>query len=163
NIQNMLEPIYAENRLGIRLDELWQVLDGLNTMEMETVRMISRSRSEICILAEQFNWYPKVREELISALDRKVKVRVILLVNNEDMKERIEEIKRLGIQIKQSPCEWRLTRFTIADNNELLFLVWARKTGDSKVYFRPGYSKNAGLVSVFQDSFELLWEKAKMI
>jgi len=162
-IESILEHIYAERRLGIRLEELWQIIDGLAAMEMETVRIISRSRSEICILAEQFNWFPKVREEIISALDRKVKVRVMLLAVNEDMKEKIEEMKRLGFQVRQAPYEWRSTRFTIVDTSELIFLVWARKSGESRVYFRPGYTKNPGLVCVFQDSFELLWEKAKKL
>jgi len=160
-LQSMLEPVFVERRLGIRLEELWEIIDGLPAMEMETVKMISRSRSEICVLAEQFSWYPKVREELISALDRKVKVKVLLLVNNEGMEERLEEMKRFGIEARQATCEWRSVRFTISDTSELVFLVWAKKSSESKIYYRPGYTKNLGLVSVFRDSFELLWKKAK--
>jgi sugar-specific transcriptional regulator TrmB len=160
-LQSLLEPVFAERRLGIRLEELWRIIDGLPAMEIETVKMISRSRSEVCILAEQFSWYPKVREELISALDRKVKVKVLLLIKKNGVEERVDEMKRLGIEVKQADSEWRPARFTIIDESELVFVVWARKSGESRIHYRPGYTKTPGLVGVFRDSFERLWEKAK--
>jgi hypothetical protein len=60
----VLEPIYSESRFGLRLEELWQILDGLPAMETDTVKMVSRARSEVCIMAERFSWYNKVKEEL---------------------------------------------------------------------------------------------------
>jgi hypothetical protein len=130
-------------------------------MEMETVRMISRAKTEIRILAEKFRWYNKVREELLSALDRRVKVRVMLLDSDAGTKERIEEMKRYGVECRLAKCDWRSLRFTLTDSSELTFLIWARKSDDSRVYYRPGFTKNQGLINVFSDSFEYLWEKAK--
>ncbi|MDD1764522.1 MAG: hypothetical protein LUQ46_00715, partial [Candidatus Methanomethyliaceae archaeon] len=63
-------------------------------------------------------------------------------------------------EVRLARCEWRSMRFTLADKSELTFLVWAKKSDDSRVYYRPGYTKNQGMVSVFADSFEYLWEKA---
>jgi sugar-specific transcriptional regulator TrmB len=162
-IQSTLDPIYSESRYGLRLEELWQVIDGMPSMEMETVRMISRARTEIRILAEKFRWYNKVREELLSALDRRVKVKVLLLADDADTKERVEDMKKYGVEVRLAKCDWRSLRFTLADSNELTFLIWARKNDDSRVYYRPGFTKNQGLINVFCDSFEYLWEKAKPI
>lgn len=156
-----LEPVYSESRFGLRLEELWQILNGLPAMETETVKMVSRAQSEVCIMAERFSWYNKVKEELLSALDRKVAVRVILLTSDREAAARVEDMKRSGISVRLAKCDWRSTRFTVVDGSELVFLIWAKKSGDSKVYYRPGFTKNSGLVSVFMDSFQYLWEKAK--
>ncbi|RWX72956.1 MAG: hypothetical protein Metus_0930 [Candidatus Methanosuratincola subterraneus] len=159
-LQSALEPIYAEKRLGMRMEELLQAIDGLPAMELETVKIISRANSEVCILAEEFSWYYKVREELLSALERKVAVRVILLVKDGKVAQRVDDMKQHGIEVRFSGREWRNTRFTIADSKELTFLIWARKSDSSRIYYRPGYTKNPGLVSVFHDSFDLLWERS---
>ncbi|MDI9644678.1 MAG: helix-turn-helix domain-containing protein [Candidatus Verstraetearchaeota archaeon] len=160
-LQTELEPLYAEKRLGMRMEELLQVIDGLPAMELETVKILSRARSEICILAEQFSWYDKVREELLSARERGVWVRVLLLVGEGDAAKRIREMVQHGIEVRVSGCEWRSTRFTIVDSRELIFLIWARKSSNSRIYHRPSYTKNPGLVSVFHDSFEWIWEKSR--
>jgi sugar-specific transcriptional regulator TrmB len=157
----MLEPIYSESRFGLRLEELWQILDGLPAMETETVKMVSRARSEVCIMAEKFSWYDKVKEELLSALDRKVVVKALLLRSDRETESRVDDMKKNGISVRLAKCDWRNTRFTIGDGSELVFLIWAKKSGNSKIYYRPGYTKNPGLVSVFADSFQYLWEKAK--
>jgi sugar-specific transcriptional regulator TrmB len=160
-VQGMLEPIFSESRFGLRLEELWQILDGLPAMETETVKMVSRARSEVCIMAERFSWYNKVKEELLSALDRKVAVNVLLLTSDKETAARVEDMKKYGISVRLAKCKWRSTRFTVVDGAELVFLIWAKKSGDNKVYYRPGYTKNPGLLGVFIDSFQYLWEKAK--
>jgi len=159
-LKRLLEPIYSEKRLGVRLDEIWRGIDGLPAMELETVKMVSRAKEEICILAEQFSWFNKVREELITALGRKTKVRVLLL-DAGDVRGRVEEMKQMGIEVRHAVCTWRHTRYTIVDTKEMVFLIWAQKSKGSRIYFRPGYTENLGMVSVFRDSFELLWEKAE--
>jgi sugar-specific transcriptional regulator TrmB len=157
----VLEPLYSESRFGLRLEELWQILDGLPAMETETVKMVSKARLEVCIMAERFSWYNKVKEELLSALDRKVAVKVLLLTSDKETEARVEDMKKNGISVRLAMCSWRSTRFTTVDGSELVFLIWAKKSGDSKIYYRPGYTKNPGLISVFMDSFQYLWEKAK--
>lgn len=159
--QGMLEPIFSESRFGLRLEELWQILEGLPAMETETVKMVSKARSEVCIMAERFSWYNKVKEELLSALDRKVTVNVLLLTADKETEARVEDMKKYGMSVRLAKCQWRSTRFTVVDGAELVFLIWAKKSGDSKVYYRPGYTKNPGLLSVFIDSFQYIWEKAK--
>ncbi|GEM_PF-1345518 len=160
-LKQILEPIYSERRLGVRLDEMWRLIDGLPAMELETVKVISRAREEVCILAEQFSWFNKVREELITALGRRVSVKVLLLLDGEVVKDRVEEMRQMGIEVRHAKCEWRHTRYTIADTKEMVYLVWAQKSKSSKIYYRPRYTDNQGIVSVFRDSFQLLWEKAE--
>ncbi len=160
-LKRMLEPIYSEKRLGVRLEEIWRMIDGLPAMELETVRMVSQARDEVCILAEQFSWFNKIREELITVLGRKVRVKVLLLLDNGVVRGRVEEMKQMGIEVRHAACTWRHTRYTIVDTKEMVFLIWAQKSKNSRIYFRPGYTENPGMVSVFNDSFELLWEKAE--
>lgn len=160
-LKGFLEPIYSEKRLGMRLEEIMRTLDGLPTMELETVRIISRAKNEVCIFAEQFSWFNKVREELISALDRKVKIRALLLVKNNVVKERVEEMKQMGINVRHVVSDWRNTRYTIADKEEMVFLIWAQKSASSRIFYRPAYTQNSGLVNVTMDSFELLWERSE--
>jgi len=162
-VQAELEPLYSESRFGLRLEELWETVEGLTAMEILTIRMISRAKSEICILAEKFSWYDKIREELLSALDKKVRVKVILLDENKETEERVADMKRYGVEVRIATCDWRSMRFTLVDNSELTFLIWAKKSADNKVYYRPGYTKNPGMISVFADSFNYLWEKAKAL
>lgn len=160
-LKGFLEPIYSEKRLGMRLEEIMRSLDSLPAMEVETVRIISRAKSEVCIFAEQFSWFNKVREELISALDRKVKIRVLLLLKNGAVKESVEEMKQMGISARHVIGDWRNTRYTIADKEEMVFLIWAKKSAGSRIFYRPAYTQNSGLVSVTMDSFELLWERSE--
>lgn len=162
-IQAILEPIFSESRFGLRHEELWETVEGLTAMEILTIRMISRARSEVCILAERFSWYPKVREEIIAALDKKVRIKVILLTEDAETEERIADMKRYGIEVRVASCDWRSVRFTVVDRGELTFLIWAKKSGDGKVYYRPGYTTNLGLICVFTDSFNYLWDNAKAL
>ncbi|MCQ5336942.1 MAG: hypothetical protein NO475_01935 [Candidatus Methanomethylicia archaeon] len=162
-LQNTLEQLYIESRYGIRLEELWQPIENLKEMEMETIKLISRAKNEISILTERFSYYPRIREELISAVDRNVEVKVLFLAFDKEIEERIKELKMNKIKVKISKGLWRNIRFTIIDKKEAVFLIWAKKERGERIYYRPGYTKNQGMIEVLLDTFQYLWNIAEEI
>jgi sugar-specific transcriptional regulator TrmB len=162
-LQNTLEQIYIESKYGIRLEELWQPIENLKEMEVETIKLISRAKNEISILTERFSYYPRIREELISAVDRNVEVKVLFLTFNKEIEDRIKELKMNKIKVRISKGLWRNIRFTIVDKKEAVFLIWAKKERGERIYYRPGYTKNQGMIEVLLDTFQYLWNIAEEI
>ncbi|MDH5807047.1 MAG: TrmB family transcriptional regulator sugar-binding domain-containing protein [Candidatus Methanomethylicaceae archaeon] len=154
--REILEQIYDEKKYGIRREELWQSLNSLTDMEIETIKIISHAQNEILILTEKFSYYPKIREELLLAKARGVNIKIIFLKPNEDI---IKELKINGFEIKHFNY-WRNIRFTIVDKKEAVFLIWAKKIGGDRIFYRPGYTKNLGIIEILMDTFTHLWEKA---
>ena len=61
-LEKLLEPIYWENRLGIRPEEIIEPLLDLPEMELRTARILGNAMKDVSIFAETFGWYGKVRE-----------------------------------------------------------------------------------------------------
>lgn len=163
-ITGPLQTIYWENRLGIRPSEIIENLENLQSMEVMTTEIIEKAKREIRIFAGTFGWYYKIKKSLVSALDRGVSVKVLMIMGIES-EEKVVDMNELGINIKQSVEEWFPVRGTLVDDNELVFLVWAtRKEDVSKpIHYRPLYSTNEGLIKIFRDAFKKRWENAKPI
>ncbi len=164
-LQRSLEPIYWEKRLGIRPAEILDPLGDLNAMEVKTVGVVSKAEKSIAIFTETFGWYDRVREELISTLDRRVAVRVLMLIVDKDSEGRAKDLNQMGVKVRHCVEEWYPVRGTLVDEKELVFLIWAtRKKGvPLPVHYRPHYTTNAGLIKIFTDAFEKRWEEAKPI
>ena len=163
-ITGPLQTLYWENRLGIRPSEIIESLDSLQSMEIKTAEIIERAKREIRIFAGTFGWYNKISKSLAYALDRGITVKVLMIMG-VDSQEKTADMNRLGINVKLSLEEWYPVRGTLADDSELVFLVWATKKEDvsKPIHYRPLYSKNNGLIKVFRDAFEKRWREAKPI
>lgn len=164
-LQKSLGPLYWEKRLGIRPAEIIEPLEDLTAMELKTVRVIGNTENVVTIFAESFDWYEKIREELLRALDRGVKARVLMMVLDKGSVKRAEELKQLGVGVRHCVEEWYPVRGTLGDDKELVFLIWAtkKKGVPHPVHHRPHYTTNAGLIKVFKDAFEKRWEAAKPV
>lgn len=164
-LEKSIEPLYWEGRLGVKPEEIIEPLKDLPAMEIQTVRIIANAEKEIFIFAETFGWYEKIREELFRAIERGVKTKVLMMVIDPESARRSRELKQLGVETRHCVEEWYPVRGTLADNNELAFLIWAtKKRGITRpVYYRPHYTRNAGLIRVFSDAFRKRWEEAKPI
>lgn len=162
NLRKLLEPLYWEKRLGIRPSEVIEPLQDLTAMELKTVEVVGRATKSIVIFTETFGWYERVREELIAALDRGVEARVLMLIVDRDSERRAEDLKELGVRVRHCAEEWYPVRGTLADERELVFLIWATRERDvpHPVHYRPHYTTNGGLIKVFTDAFEKRWEEA---
>ncbi|OFX15110.1 hypothetical protein A3K71_01540 [archaeon RBG_16_50_20] len=164
-LERLLEPVYWENRLGIRPEEIIEPLRDLPEMELRTTRILGTAAKEVFILAQTFGWYGKVREALFQAHDRGVRMKVLMTVSDESTKERAKELRDLGIQVRQLAEEWYPVRGTLVDHQELVFLIWATKKSDvpRPIYYRPHYTKNQGFIRIFRDAFLNRWEEGRAI
>jgi sugar-specific transcriptional regulator TrmB len=164
-LEKLLEPVYWENRLGIRPEEIIEPLRDLPEMELRTARIVGNAMGEVSIFAETFGWYGKVRESLFQAHDRGVRMRVLMLVKDDSTKERAKELRGLGIQVRHCAEEWYPVRGTLVDDQELVFVVWASKKSATPrpTYYRPNYTKNQGLIRIFRDAFLKRWEEGQPI
>ncbi len=163
-LERSLEPVYWEVRVGIRPEELLEPLESLSSMELRTAQMISKASEEVLISAGRFDWYDKVREVLLQALDRGAKAKILMHVSKDDAtRSRAEELRELGIEVREPAEEWYPVRGTLVDRSELVFVIWATRREERKrpVYFKPHYTKNPGMVKVFLDAFENRWRKAR--
>ena len=165
---SLLEPQYWEKRLGIKPEDLLEPLSSLEEMELRTVRVIGDAAREVCISAETFGWFGEVQEEMYRALERGVKFRVLMLARDKETLERVREVKKLGVDIRQSREDWYPVRGTLGDNRQLVFLIWAEQEGKGRPsgkarFFRPHYTKNEGMIRVFRDAFDKRWTEASKI
>jgi len=165
DLEKLLEPVYWENRLGIRPEEIIEPLRDLPDMELRTARIIEDASREVSIFAETFGWYEKVRESIFQAHDRRVEMKVLMMVKDPSTQQRAKELGALGIQVRHCAEEWYPVRGTLVDDQELVFVVWATKKSEvaRPIYFRPNYTKNQGLVRIFRDAFQMRWEEAQAI
>jgi len=164
-LEKLLEPVYWENRLGIRPEEIIEPLRDLPEMELRTTRILANAAKEAFIFAQTFGWFGKVREALFQAHDRGVRMRILMMVNDESTKERAKELRDLGIQVRHCAEEWYPVRGTLVDDQELVFLVWATKKVNMPrpIYYRPHYTRNQGLIRIFRDAFLKRWEEGQTI
>jgi sugar-specific transcriptional regulator TrmB len=164
-LEKLLEPVYWENRLGIRPEEIIEPLRDLSEMELRTAKILGNAASEVSIFAETFGWYGRVRESLFQAHDRRVSMKILMMVNDESTRERAKELRDLGIQVRHCAEEWYPVRGTLVDDQELVFLIWATKKRDvpRPIYYRPHYTKNQGLIRIFRDAFRKRWEEGQSI
>jgi len=164
-LEKILEPIYWENRRGIRSEEIIEPLRDLADMELRTTRILMNASKETFIFAETFGWYEKVHEALYQAHDRGVRIRILMIASDDSTRKRAKELQGLGVQVRQSTEEWYPVRGTLVDDQELVFLIWATRKRDvlRPIYYRPHYTKNAGLIRIFQDAFRIRWETSREI
>jgi sugar-specific transcriptional regulator TrmB len=164
-LEKLLEPVYWENRLGIRPEDIIEPLRDLPEMELRTARILGNAGKEVFIFAQTFGWFSKVRESVFQAHDRGVGMRILMMVNDESTREKAKELRDLGIQVRHCAEEWYPVRGTLVDDQELVFLVWATKKLDvpRPIYYRPHYTQNQGLIRVFRDAFLKRWEEGQKI
>jgi sugar-specific transcriptional regulator TrmB len=165
DLEKLLEPVYWENRLGIRPEEVIEPLRDLPDMELRTARILGNARREVFIFAETFGWYEKVRESIFHAHDRGVQMKVLMMVKDSSTEQRAKELRAIGIEVRHCAEEWYPVRGTLVDDQELVFVIWAAKKSEvpRPTYFRPNYTKNQGLIRIFRDAYQKRWEEAQSI
>lgn len=165
DLEKLLEPVYWEKRLGIRPEDIIEPLRDLPDMELRTAQILSGARREVFIFAETFGWYEKVRESIFQAHDRRVAMKVLMMVKDASTEQRAKELGGLGIQVRHCAEEWYPVRGTLVDDQELVFVVWATKKSEvpRPIYFRPNYTQNQGLIRIFRDAFQKRWEEGQTI
>jgi hypothetical protein len=151
--------------MGIRSEEMMEPLRDLTDMELRTARILGNTTKEAVIFAETFGWYERVREALFQAHDRGAKIRILMMASDESALKRAKELQGIGVQVRHCTEEWYPVRGTLIDDQELVFLIWATREKDTMrpIYYRPHYTKNAGLIRIFRDAFQKRWEEASQV
>src|SRR5215467_3423141 len=140
----MLEPQYWEARLGVKPEDLLEPLSSLEQMELQTIRILSNATKDVALWAENFSWFDRVREEIDRGLDRGVRFRALMKVKDSATSQRMEELRRMKIQVRESKEEWYPVRGTLGDDQELVFLIWTGRESEIErpKFYRPHYTKN---------------------
>lgn len=170
NLFNSLHPIleehYYRSRLRVDPSSLLEPLPDLYDMEERTKNMISSAKREVIIFSQLFTWFNKVEKEIKDALDRGVEFRVLMRILNPESKDIYTRLQKLGVKVRISSEDWYPVRGTIVDRSKLIFLIWVpreEKRYWSPIVYRPHYTENKGLISIFLDAFEYRWNSASSI
>jgi len=162
-LQPILEERYYSSRLRIDPSSLLEPIHDLHEMEDKTREMISSAKQEIIIFSQLFTWFNRIEKEILEALGRGVKVRVLMRILNPESREIFNRLKKIGVDVRIASEEWYPVRGTIVDRCKLIFLIWVpreEKRYWSPIVYRPHYTENKGLISIFLDAFEYRWSSA---
>lgn len=165
-LQKQVEPIYVESHLQVKAEELLEPLDSLRSMEKKTTENVVNSTNEILVSTALFSWLPKLKPQLLKALQRGVKISILMQIDNSQVKKHLKELGRAGAQIRDTRNPWHPMRGTLADNKDLIFLIWAAEESErywNPIVYTPNHSKNPGLIRIFRESFDLRWSNARRI
>lgn len=148
--------------------ELIRVVRVGEPSERETRLMYSQAESEINVASKTFEYYPKVKKELIEASNRGVRVKVLLLggrLLSESTKRVQGEILRLVGE--ELDCEVRLSETILPLRGTIVDPSYEYKTGKAifmvedpvtPLYLREAaVTENPSLVAGMKKYFDLIW------
>lgn len=170
-VKNDLMKVLREYYKPLRIEskELIRIIKVGEPSERETRLMYLEARREIDIISKVFEYYPKVRRELIDASNRGVEIKVLLLGKDlldgrskSVQEEILELLKRdLNAEIRLSKTILPL-RGTIIDpsyrytTGKAIFVVEDPKT---PLYLRDAaITENPSLVAGMKKYFDLIWK-----
>jgi sugar-specific transcriptional regulator TrmB len=163
-VKEVLSPIFWREKLRIKPEDLLESLDNLALTEKQTKKLISEAQTTLDIFTDVFSWFKEVEKNLAKAMDRGVKIRVIMNMEPPITHSTVHKLKSMKIDVRQ-PADLKFpVRGTLADSSKVVFLIWAspeRNRGHPRYVYRPSFSANEGIVAIFQQSFEYRWQKGK--
>lgn len=166
HLQRQVEPIYVESHLQVKAEELLEPLDDLRVMEKRTGDNVENASQEVLISTALFSWLPKLKPHLRNALARGVRVRILMQVAETQVKGHLEDLVRLGAQIRETVDPWHPVRGTLVDSKDLVFVIWAAEEAErhwNPIVYTPNHTKNPGLIRVFRESFLYRWDTSKAV
>ena len=162
--------IYLKGRKGLIRKPLIRIVSVGETSEEETRRLYRDAKREILIFSQAFEYFSKVSKELIGAVDRGVRVRIILRnpsklgVKSRERQKRILSMIRevLGNKVNLRFADEVPLRGCIIDPDEggsALFLV--EEPGVPFEFREAAITSNPSLAKALALMFELLWSSSK--
>ncbi len=155
--------------LEVKSKELIRVVSVGEPSERETRLLYSESKREINIISKSFEYYPKVREELIEASKRGIDVKILLL-GQEFLESRSRAIQREITKLISSDlnAEIRLSKTILPLRGCIIDPSYEYKTGkaifvvedpETPLYLRDAaVTENPSLVAGMKKYFDLIWE-----
>ena len=164
---NSLKALYSESE--VRTKELMRVVSVGEPSERETRIMYTQAKTEINIVSKSFEYYPKVRNELIGASKRRVKIKILLL-GEEFLDERSRAVQKEILKLVKSDldAEIRLSKTLLPLRGTIIDPSYEYKTGkaifvvedpETPLYLRDAaVTENPSLVAGMKKYFDLIWE-----
>ncbi|MFW9851876.1 MAG: TrmB family transcriptional regulator [Candidatus Thorarchaeota archaeon] len=156
------DPDY-HSQLVIKPDELLEAYSSLGEMESKTIEIIEKAEKEICIFTNVFYWFNQVKNAIKKAIDRDVLVRVLMSIEDEASKQNAKNLVSMGAEVKLITNGNVVARGTLVDGEQVVFVIWVSPVRQEKYVYRPHFSSNSGIIEIFSNNFEYLWEKGKNV
>ena len=153
----------------IKTKELIRVVSVGEPSERETKILYSEAKREINIISKSFEYYPKVRDELIKASKRGVKIKILLL-GKKFLEERSKAVQNEIIKLVQSDlnAEIRLSKTVLPLRGSIIDPSYDYRTGkaifvvedpETPLYLRDAaVTENPSLVAGMKKYFDLIWK-----
>ncbi|MHA1952527.1 MAG: TrmB family transcriptional regulator [Candidatus Heimdallarchaeaceae archaeon] len=152
------DPDY-QSQLIIKPDELLEAYSSLGEMQSKTAEIIEKASNEICIFTNVFYWFNQVEASLEKASDRGISIRVLMSVEDDTSKQIAKDLSSIGAKVRTITSGSVLARGTIVDQEQVVFVIWVSPVKQEKFVYRPHFSSNLGIIELFTNNFEYLWEK----
>ena len=162
-ILSLLSDPEYQSQLVIKPDELLEAYSSLGDMQAKTIEIIKKAKKEICIFTNVFYWFDKVKDAIISSINNGVKVRVLMKIEDEKSKNYAKDLVNLGAQVRKFEEDIVLARGTLVDQEQVVFVIWVSPIKQEKYVYRPHFSSNPGIIELFSNNFEYLWDKGDEI
>ncbi len=154
---------------GFRTKELIRVVSVGEASERETRIMYSEAEKEINVVSRSFEYYPKVRRELVDAAERGVEVRILLLgrefTDERTRRVQSEIVKMLGMDMN---AKIRFSKTLLPLRGSIVDPSYDYRTGraifvvedpETPLYLRDAaVTENPSLVAGMKKYFDLIWE-----
>jgi len=157
----VLESIYWSRRLGPSSAEPLKQLASLSEMESYTKLVILTAEREVCILTYLFTWLDTVKEELLEALERGVKVKALAHELSRTASRKVYEAKSMGIEVRVYDGEPYPIRGMVADDKRVVFLPYMAVAPERPLLSLPYYSESVAVVRMLKDAFNYLWSSSR--
>lgn len=153
----------------VRAKELVRVIRVGEPSERETRLLYLEAKKEINIISKSFEYYPKVRKELIDAVKRGVEIKILLLGKKfiSDSTRKIQE-EILKLVRKELDAEIRVSKSILPLRGTIIDPSYEYKTGkaifvvedpETPLYLRDAaVTENPSLVAGMKKYFDLIWE-----
>lgn len=162
-----LASVYSPS--SIHSKELIRVIRVGEASERETRMMYSESQREINVVSRSFEYYPKVRKELVDADKRGVEIKILLLgrefTDERTRKVQIEIVKMIKSDID---AEIRSSKTPLPLRGSIVDPSYDYRTGKAifvvedpeiPLYLRDAaVTENPSLVAGMKKYFDLIWE-----
>ncbi|WP_456468426.1 TrmB family transcriptional regulator [Archaeoglobus sp.] len=154
---------------GFRTKELIRVVSVGGASERETRMMYTEAEREIDIVSRSFEYYPKVRKELIDAFKRGVSIKILLL-GHDFVDERTRRVQSEVMKMLRSDMdvEIRLSKTSLPLRGSIVDPSYDYRTGkaifvvedpETPLYLRDAaVTENPSLVAGMKKYFDLIWE-----
>jgi sugar-specific transcriptional regulator TrmB len=163
-IQQTVAPMYWQSHLEVKPEQLIEPIEDLREMETYTRALIQRAEKSVLISTALFTWLPRAKRELLKALDQGASVRILMHSPSAAIRPTLRAAMNMSAQVRETRDEWYPVRGTLADERELVFVIWASEEPERFWYpkvYQPHRTKNPGLLRLFRESFEYRWSHAR--